>query len=300
MGKNNIFYLSSLMLSFTTLLLACNQNSNNDRSDQGIISGHTTILADESLFPIVDDEYQIFANNYKQAEINIIYKPQQELLSLFLNDSIDVAIMTRPLTKDEAKYYENRKIIIRTTKFAIDGIALITGQNNQDSVISVEELKNVLLGKANKDKVFVFDHPKSSTVEYLMNLAEVKVLPSNIYALNSNKEVIKYVIKHPNAIGIVSVAWIKRPTPDISADVAALKVMGVSQNGGTYNKPSQSNLKMGEYPLIRDLYLINCQGRAGLGTGFAAFLAGEVGQRIILKSGLAPDSLSSRQIMIRN
>jgi phosphate transport system substrate-binding protein len=300
MGKNNIFYAFSLMLSFTTLLFACNQNAKKDRADQGIISGHTTILADESLFPIVDDEYQIFANNYKQAEINIIYKPQQELLSLFLNDSIDVAIMSRTLTKVEAKYYENRKIIIRSTKFAIDGIALITGQGNQDSVISVEELKNVLSGKANKDKVFVFDHPKSSTVEYLMNLAGVKVLPSNIYALNSNKEVIKYVIKHPNAIGIVSVAWIKRPTPDISADVAALKVMGVSVNGGEYKKPSQSNLKIREYPLIRDLYLINCQGRAGLGTGFAAFLAGEVGQRIILKSGLAPDSLSSRQIMIRN
>ena len=300
MGKNNLFYVFGLALSISTLLFACNSNSKKDRANQGIISGHTTILADESLFPIVDDEYQIFANNYKQAEINIIYKPQQELLSLFLNDSIDVAIMPRPLTKEEAKHYENRKIIIRTTKFAIDGIALITGQNNQDSVISVEELKMVLSGNSNKDKVFVFDHPKSSTVEYLMNLAGVKVLPSNIYALSSNKEVIKYVIKHPNAIGIVSVAWIKRPTPDISADVAAIKVMGVSENGGEYKKPSQSNLKIGEYPLIRDLYLINCQGRAGLGTGFAAFLAGEVGQRIILKSGLAPDSLSSRQIMIRN
>jgi phosphate transport system substrate-binding protein len=132
-----------------------------------------------------------------------------------------------------------------------------------------------------------------------MALSGVKKFSSNIYALNTNKDVITYISKHPKAIGIVSVAWMKRPTPDISEKVAEIKLMGISEKGGTYQKPSQSNLKMGYYPLIRDLYLINCQGRAGLGTGFAAFLAGELGQRIILKSGLAPDSLPSRQIFFR-
>ncbi len=300
MAKNKRYFILSFVLIIVSSFFACNQNTKKERSNQGITSGHATILADESLFPIVDDEYQIFANNYKQAEIQIVYKPLQDLLQLFLKDSIDVAIIPRTLTKQEAKFYEERKIIIRTTKFAIDGIALITGQSNQDSVITVEELKQVLSGNSNKDKIFVFDNPKSSTVEYLLNLAGVKEFPKNIYALNSNKEVIKYVNEHPNAIGIVSVAWVKRPTPDISAAVAQVKLMGVSKNGGPFQKPSQSNLKMGTYPLIRDLYLINCQGRAGLGTGFASFLAGEVGQRIILKSGLAPDSLSSRQIIIRN
>lgn len=266
---------------------------------QGITSGQATILADESLFPIVDDEYQVFSNNYKTAKINILYKPQQELLSLFLSDSIDVAIMPRPLTKEEAKQYEKKEIIIRTTKFAIDGVALITGRENQDSVISVEDIIKSLKGEINSDINFVFDNPKSSTVEYLMLLSGVNKFPKNIYALNTNKDVIRYISKHPNAIGVVSVAWMKRPTPDISNDVNGIKLMGISEKGGLFQKPSQSNLKMGKYPLIRDLYLINCQGRAGLGTGFAAFLAGEVGQRIILKSGLAPDSLPSRQIFFR-
>lgn len=288
-------------LGFIVVASGCNQNANSTGDEQSMIKGKAKILADESLFPIVDDEYQIFAYNYKKSKIEIIYKPQSELLPLFLNDSIDIAIVARALTKSEAKYYEDRKIVVRSTKFAIDGIALITGQQNKDSTISVEELKQALLGKAKTEINFIFDHPKSSTVEYLMNLAGVKKFPKNIYALNSNKEVITYINKHPQAIGIVSVAWIKRPTSDIEAEVKSLKLMRVSTNrNGEFFKPSQTNLKTGKYPLTRDLYLINCQGRAGLGTGFAVFLAGDLGQRIILKSGLAPDSLPSRQIMFRN
>ena len=299
MNKKNILSSFFILIGCSILLISCNKNAKKDRAMQGITSGQATILADESLFPIVDDEYQVFSNNYKTAKINILYKPQQELLSLFLSDSIDVAIMPRPLTKEEAKQYEKKEIIIRTTKFAIDGVALITGRENQDSVISVEDIIKSLKGEINSDINFVFDNPKSSTVEYLMLLSGVNKFPKNIYALNTNKDVIRYISKHPNAIGVVSVAWMKRPTPDISNDVNGIKLMGISEKGGLFQKPSQSNLKMGKYPLIRDLYLINCQGRAGLGTGFAAFLAGEVGQRIILKSGLAPDSLPSRQIFFR-
>ncbi|MBD3749565.1 MAG: substrate-binding domain-containing protein [Sphingobacteriales bacterium] len=300
MTKNSTFYFLAIPIFAMMLFTACHQEDKKGNEVDHVTYGTTTMLADESLFPVVDDEYEIFANNYKNAKINLVYKPQQDLLKLFLDDSIQVAIMARKLTKEEAKFYEDRHVVIRSTKFAIDGIALITGQSSNDSTITVETLKAALSGKALQNKTFVFDNPKSSTVEYLMNLSGVKTFPKNIYALESNKEVIKYIIKHPEAIGIVSVAWLKRPTPDIEQDVEKVKEIAIKQPDGTFQKPTQSNLKLGNYALTRDLYLINCQGRAGLGTGFASFLAGELGQRIILKSGLAPDSLPSRQIKIRN
>jgi phosphate transport system substrate-binding protein len=48
--------------------------------------------------------------------------------------------------------------------------------------------------------------------------------------------------------------------------------------------------------LARDLYIINCQGYSGLGMGFASFVAGDIGQRIILKSGLLPIRTPGRKI----
>jgi phosphate transport system substrate-binding protein len=50
---------------------------------------------------------------------------------------------------------------------------------------------------------------------------------------------------------------------------------------------------------MRNLYLVNCEGGPGPGTGFTSFVAGERGQRIVLKSGLLPDSIPSREVIIR-
>ena len=48
----------------------------------------------------------------------------------------------------------------------------------------------------------------------------------------------------------------------------------------------------------KKIYLLNYQGRTGLGMGFASFVKSEVGQRIILKSGLAPVKIPTREIRI--
>lgn len=286
-----------LLILASTTLISCNQNNS---KEEHITYGESKLLADESLYPIVDDEYEIFSNSYTRANIKITYLPEQDVINHLLDDSAGVVILSRQLSKAEAKRFEDKKIIIRNTKFAIDGIALITGKNNTDSLITIDEIKNIFTGKSQKDRTFVFDNPKSSTVAYLMQLTGVKAFPKNVYALKTNKEVIQYVNKNPNSVGIVSVAWMKRPTPDIVPDIRNLKFLSVKSKNGTYQKPTQSNLKTNNYPLIRDLYLINCEGKAGLGTGFASFIASEIGQRIILKSGLAPDSLPSRQIKFRN
>jgi len=284
---------------FAVFFIACSQSAPESQGEEYYTYGKATIVSDESLFPIVDDQHQVFQNSYKRAKLNMVYKPLQEALNLFVNDSVQIAILPRMLKPHEAEFFDKRKIKIRATKFATDGVALITGKSNTDSLISKDEIIELLSGKSNKKLVLVFDNPQSSTVEYLMEMANVKELPKeSVYALKSNQEVISYIKNNPSAIGVVSVNWIKRPTPEMVADVSAVKFMAVKNDKGEYKLPSLNNLKVRDYPLVRDLYLIDCQGKAGLGTGFAGFLAGDIGQRIILKSGLAPDSLPSRQINI--
>jgi phosphate transport system substrate-binding protein len=80
-------------------------------------------------------------------------------------------------------------------------------------------------------------------------------------------------------------------------NVNTLSVIGNKSNE-SYS-PSQNNIAEGKYPLARDLYIINCQGYSGLGMGFASFVAGDIGQRIILKSGLLPIRIPGRNIKIR-
>ncbi len=293
-GARGIGARGFILFLLLATLSACNQSQTTQT--EGIISGKTTILADESIFTIVDDQAEIFALNYKQAQIKFNYQPQQKLIKLFLSDSIKTAIMARDLTKQEKKHFLDQKIVIRTNRFAIDGIALIANKASTDSVITVQNLKNALVGKYKNDKAWVFDNAQSSTVAYLMQFAGVKNFASNVYALQSNKEVIKYVSTHPQAIGIISLSWLVRPTLDLETDIKNVKLVALGRDEKKYYKPTQSTLKTGRYPLTRNLFIHNCQGSAGLGTGFASFLAGELGQRIILKAGLAPDSLPTRQL----
>lgn len=294
--KRQTVYLLSVLI----LLTACN----NSKPPQTPVSGSAIIVADESLAPIVQDQYDVFSNSYQSAKIKFAFQPENKLLNTFLNDSVDIAIMTRLLTPQEQKIFTRKKIKIRTNRFAIDAIALITHHKSADSVCTVQQIIDVMNGKDGPFRL-VFDNANSSTVRYFKTLAGVTNLPAKgVYALQSNAEVVKHVHNNTGSIGVIGVNWIKHPSSDLADMVKQIKILKIKNlpgkaGGNDFYSPSQNNLALGLYPFTRDLYIIDCQGRMGLGTGFASFLASERGQRIVLKSGLLPDSIPTREIIIK-
>ena len=102
-------------------------------------------------------------------------------------------------------------------------------------------------------------------------------------------------------IGVVGLNWLTQPRPEMQSyvdKVVALSVKGNNQND--FFAPDQNNIAEGKYALAREIYIVNCQGFSGLGMGFASFVAGDIGQRIILKSGLLPYKVPPRKLSIRN
>ncbi len=294
------YTLPALLL--TSIIFASCQEKQSEA--QSYTSGKEQILVDESLAPIVEDQAYVFENTYPDAKLELVMKSEIELVNLFLEDSIQIAVLSRLLTPSEKKHFDDRKITVRVNRFAIDGIALISHRSSKDSTVTVENLIKVLNGQASPIQSLVFDNANSSTVRYFKELAGVKELPAKgIYALKSNAEVIQYVYDNPGAIGVAGVNWMVQPPVDLEKEVESLKVLGVKNLEGkpgsdAYYKPNQNDIALGLYPLLRSLYIVNCEGGAGLGTGFASFIAGERGQRIVLKSGLLPDSIPSREINI--
>ncbi|SKB67696.1 PstS family phosphate ABC transporter substrate-binding protein [Daejeonella lutea] len=292
----------SLFLAVLFLLLAsCSQNKT---EVQTYTSGNEKILVDESLAPIIEDQTYVFESSYPDAKLELIRKSENELINSFLDDSSQIAILSRDLTAAERKHFESRNIKIRVNRFAIDGIALIAHNSVNDSTVTVEDIIKVLRGEKSSLGNLIFDNANSSTVRYFKELASVKVLPAQgVYALKTNAEVIKYVFDNPGTIGVVGVNWIVQPPEDLEEEVSSLKILGVKNVAGkpgsdAFYKPFQNDIALEQYPLLRSLYIINCEGGPGLGTGFASFIAGERGQRIVLKSGLLPDSIPSREINI--
>jgi phosphate transport system substrate-binding protein len=296
----NLPYLIVLVALF--IFFACKQNDNKDNGKETILKGKVTILVDETLKPIIEDQIEVFESTY-DAKITLVARSEKELVQAFLKDTSSIVVLTRKLTADEAKKFELKKIIPKQTIIGTDAIAFITNKNSKDTLIALQDVIHFMQGKRDsRIKGLVFDNPNSSTVRYMNELAGLKAIPEKgVYSFKINDEVIKFVAENDGMIGIVGVNWLSQPLPamnDYVKKVNVLNVKGLTGNG--YYAPTQNNISEGTYPLARDLYIINCQGYSGLGMGFASFVAGEVGQRIILKSGLLPVRTPGRKILIRN
>ncbi|MGM9477618.1 PstS family phosphate ABC transporter substrate-binding protein [Pedobacter sp. GSP4] len=282
-------------------LVSCKPKGKTEAVKETRTSGTLKMLVDESVGPIVQDQIDIFSLDYPQAKIETRVKPEEKLLPAFLNDSVRVIVLPRLLTKAEEKYYNQRNIKINTSRFAVDGIALITNQGNIDSTINVKDVVDILQGKKS-DKKLVFDNAYSSTFQYFKELANISQFPATgVYSKNSSNEVIKLIAEDKNFIGILGVNWISDQNREMSEYLSQIKVLGVKNLKGKigddkFYKPTQDNLINGVYPFLRNINIIDCEGRDGLGTGFATWLRSQRGQLIVLKSGLGPHKLMPREI----
>jgi phosphate transport system substrate-binding protein len=146
----------------------------------------------------------------------------------------------------------------------------------------------------------VFDNNKSGNVRYFKEKFSLKGnFPANFFAVNSNNEVLNYVQKNKGALGIISVNWVSDKNDSVSNRfLKSIRLVEVGSNADDYCKPYQGYIAEGSYPLCRDVYMISRETFAGLGTGFAAFVAGDQGQRIILKSGIVPATMPIRLIKV--
>ncbi|MEY4835117.1 MAG: hypothetical protein RI980_1232 [Bacteroidota bacterium] len=290
--KKIIFIFAVIVL----VIFSC-KKSENSTKDESYVKGKAEIYVDESLLPIVEDQELVFESKYPKANIKLIPNTDSDIVNLLLQRKIDIAVLSHELTKSQEDKLKAIDIIGKNTPFCTDAIALVVNQKSSKTAISVSEVFEILKGQKTEVQ-FVFDNENSSTLSYLMEKANVKSLSKNVTALKSNLEVIKFVSENNNSIGFVGVNWLLNPSIELESTIKEVKVLAVGESIQKAVKPSQSYIETKEYPFTRKIYLLNYQGRTGLGMGFASFVKSEVGQRIILKSGLVPVKIPTREIRI--
>lgn len=295
---------------------SCGTDFNKPYSDTPT-SGKVNIAGDETLEPLMDAMSDTFMGLYQYATLNVKYKSENACFKDLINDSTKVILSTRKLNANETEYFKSHKLIPVTTKIAVDAIALIINRENVDSLLSIAQLKSILEGKTTTWSQiqptstlgpisFVFDNNGSSTMRLISDsLMDGRTnFPEFCFAAKSNEQVIDYVENNKNAIGVIGVNWISdRDDPKMLSFNKRIRVVWLSSAEkpiypNDYFGPFQAYLFTGEYPLKREVYMISREGRAGLGTGFVSFAAGEQGQRIVRLSGLLPASPYTRDIKL--
>lgn len=311
--KQHLFIAWMVAAAFLSACQSKPKDGLTDTSTSGVIA----IAADESFRPIIQEEADVFEGLFPLAGIVPRYVTEVEAVNLLLKDSLRLAITSRKLTPEEMNSFNSRKFFPQEIKIATDGLALITNRDNPDSLITVNELRSILTGKTTqwkelypasclKDILPVFDNKNSSTVRFAVDsICKGAPLSDRVKALKTNKEVIDYVSRTPEAIGIIGVNWLSDRNDStgltFSKEVRVMSVSAAAQATPENSyKPYQAYLYYGDYPLTRSIYALLNDPRSALPWGFASFLASDRGQRIILKSGLVPATQPVRIVNIKD
>lgn len=318
MTKNrfNIFVGLTLTLG---LLLSCSDKPKNGRTDT-YSKGEISFASDDSFSPIIEEQLDIFGSMYPEAKVKPIYTNELDAVNMLMTEKVWLAITTRNFTPKEKKNLQDRKFMPRAIPLAYDGLAFIVNNANPDTCLSVKDIKRILSGEVKNWKdVFpesklgefdvVFDNAKSSTVHYCADsiLGGKPINSPNITAVKKSKEVVNYVSRHENALGVIGSNWLndKRDTTNITFN-KNIRVVAVSRldKATPMNswKPYQYYIFNGNYPLVRTIYALLNDPRNGLPWGFSSFLQSPKGQLIFFKAGLLPTrgELNIREVNVSN
>ena len=309
--------ICGLIIGLVAVVTACRNKGKDGQYLDSPTLGEISISVDESLYPVIDAEIPTFQALYPGTKINAHYVPENFAIDQLMHDSVRLAVITRTLTADELKYFEQQKLQITNVPIAADAIALIVNRNNPDTLLTYEQLVGLMKGQVqNWTQInpssrlsgihVVFDNSNSSTIRMMKDsLARTAQLPPYCFAVDSNPKVIDYVSSHENAVGLIGVSWISDQDDSLTRSfLDKIKVVSLSNgqsphsNKVEFYQPFQAEIKLRQYPLRRDVYMVSRESRSGLGTGFAAFVASERGQRIIHKAGLLPATMPTRIIQL--
>jgi phosphate transport system substrate-binding protein len=276
--------------------------------------GDIRISVDDSYKPLIDAEISTFTTFYPYAKITADYKPEWDVISDFVSDSVQLIVTNNKLTEDQTGYLREQQIIVKTITFANDALALIINKENSDSLLTYNNIQDIFTGKITRWKDLnpkselgeisvIFDNSKSGNVRYFKEKFEIPGnLPDNFFAVNTNAEVIDHINGNINGMGIISVNWISDTNDSLSMSfIKKILVVAVSQpfmDESTYYRPYQGSIYQKSYPFTREVYLISRETFTGLASGFIAWVTGEKGQKIVLKSGLVPATMPVRMLQI--
>ena len=311
-----------VVLAGAIAVAACNAPGSPGAPDTPT-SGNVAVSVDETFAPILQAQVDTFAKLYPNAHVKMTFQPEEKVLLDLVNDKVNLAVVSRELNAEELADFAKQTIVPRTIRIGIDGLAIVLNRSNPDSLLTVAQLSAIFTGKVSTWSQLsgkralaninvVFDANRSSTARFVRDsVTRGTALTSRVFAASSNPALLEYVATHPNAIGVVGVNWISdRDDPGVLKFLNKIRVASITARPNPkpndFIQPYQVYLAektaaqlaeypdLQNYPLRRNLYIISREARAGLGTGFASFVAGKNGQLIFQKSGLLPAQMQAR------
>jgi len=296
-APTRLMTLWSGIILYVVIMTGCDSKKQQadtiDKPNKGTIH----ISVDESYRPVIEEQIAMYEASNPEARIIADYKTEEACIRDFFRDSATrMVLITRGLRYNEESYMKDSlKYPPRWGLLAADAIAVISNRSNPDSMFTLDELRDRLLGNWKREQTIVFDGlSATSTYRFIRDSILKGAQPDSsvVKAAKTSQEVIDFISENPNAIGLVGISWVGNP--EVREQVERLQKIRINYlrcdvcPDQPFVKPVQESIQTRRYPLVRGLYYIIKENYHGLGNGFVDFLKYERGQLIFRRAYLAP------------
>lgn len=210
-------------------------------------------------------------------------------ISALINGSTDICNASRPMKASEREKLKQRYNTLGVEiKAAKDGLSLYVGANNPVKELSIAQIKQIYTGKITNwkqvggadTKIIVYGRENSSGtyVYFKDNVLNGDDYTSTMQSLPGTAAVVNAVAKDKNGIGFGGAAYAK-----------GIKLLMVKKDANsTAYEPSEENIKSGDYPITRYLYMYTRNKPAGAVKEYIDWILSKEGQGIVTKVGYFP------------
>ena len=294
------------------MLVACTGKAPDPYTDDKPTRGRVVLIADEGLRPLLERQQQVFEGFYTKADVDIRYMPAADLLKAMMDDTVRCAFGSVLPGGEQEAWLKARQRVARNIPFCTDAVMVLANKQRGLKAMALPTLRTLLragsswpswsaIDGVSTDRVaLVFDGHGSGVMRTLAD----SLFPGEAVTLNGTTEpgvaaVVARVARDPGSLGLVpfaSLSDLDDPAIRALREQVDLVALSPTDDLSQALPPTQGTLADGRYPLRRKLYAVLTEPKTGLGTGFVSFVAGHKGQRIILKSGLAPQTIPARDV----
>jgi phosphate transport system substrate-binding protein len=210
-------------------------------------------------------------------------------ISALINGTTDICNSSRPMKETEREKlkarYGSRGVEI---KCALDGLAVYVNTSNTQQDLSLEQVKGIYTGKITNWKqvggpdqrivLYGRENNSGTYVYFKDNVLEGEDFAASTQSMPGTAAVVNAVSKDPSGIGYGGSAYGK--------GIRELPIR--REPGGEAFAPTAQNIKSGDYPISRYLYMYVRNRPSGDIKSYIDWILGDDGQSIVTEVGYFP------------
>ena len=264
------------------------------KPEDSLTSGRIRIVCPADVGGLIEKEREAFSALYPDAHIEMVRGTSSEGIRELFSARAELAVTTRDLSAEERSAATRAKLGVEGYGVARDGIVLVVHSGSAVENLTVEDVRHIYEGQATRWSAFggpadeivpVAQTPGDLTEAFVLQVMAGNPIQARSLIAGSDSATVAEVIRHPGAIGYVTLGW---------ADRGATALRLSSLQGLPYWKPDLEAVYQGEYPLTRAVTLLVRTNGHPLANGFVTYVTSRDGQKIVKDAGLVPTTVPVR------